>query len=47
LHQAGTETRALGLKVSDGFTLPLCRDHHQQLHKAGNEVACGMISISK
>jgi hypothetical protein len=21
------------------FTVPLCRDHHQQLHQAGNEVA--------
>lgn len=31
--------RALGLKVSDEFTVPLCRDHHRQLHQAGNEVA--------
>jgi hypothetical protein len=29
----------LGLKVSDEFTVPLCRDHHQQLHQAGNEMA--------
>jgi hypothetical protein len=29
----------LGLKVSDEFTVPLCRNHHQQLHQAGNEVA--------
>jgi hypothetical protein len=29
----------LGLKVSDEFTVPLCRDHHQQLHHVGNEVA--------
>jgi hypothetical protein len=21
------------------LTVPLCRDHHQQLHQAGNEVA--------
>jgi hypothetical protein len=33
------QPRALGLKVSDEFTVPLCRDHHQQLHQAGNEVA--------
>jgi len=33
------QPRALGLKVTDEFTLPLCRDHHQQLHQAGNEVA--------
>jgi hypothetical protein len=28
----------LGLKVSDEFTVPLCRGHHRQLHQAGNEV---------
>jgi hypothetical protein len=33
------QPRALGLKVSDEFTVPLCRDHHQQLHQAGNEIA--------
>jgi hypothetical protein len=27
----------LSLKVSDAFTVPLCRGHHQQLHQAGNE----------
>ena len=31
--------RALGVKVSDEFTVPLCRGHHRQLHQAGNEVA--------
>ncbi len=25
--------------MSDEFTVPLCRDHHQQLHQAGNELA--------
>jgi hypothetical protein len=25
------------LKVSDEFTVPLCRVHHRQLHQAGNE----------
>jgi hypothetical protein len=29
----------LGLKVSDEFTVPLCRGHHRQLHQAGDEVA--------
>jgi hypothetical protein len=29
----------LGLKVSDEFTVPLCRGHHRQLHQAGNEMA--------
>jgi hypothetical protein len=27
------------MKVSDEFTVPLCRDHHRQLHQAGNEMA--------
>ena len=27
------------MKVSDEFTVPLCRTHHRQLHDAGNEVA--------
>ena len=26
------------MKVSDEFTVPLCRIHHRQLHDAGNEV---------
>jgi hypothetical protein len=33
------QPRALGLKVSDEFTVPLCRGHHRQLHQAGDEVA--------
>lgn len=28
----------MGLKVSDEFTVPLCRGHHRQLHQAGNEI---------
>ena len=28
----------IGLKVSDEFTVPLCRGHHRQLHQAGNEL---------
>ena len=27
------------MKVSDEFTVPLCRGHHRQLHQAGNEAA--------
>ena len=38
-HLRFAQPRALGLKVSDEFTVPLCRGHHQQLHQAGNEVA--------
>ena len=38
-HLPFAQPRALGLKVSDEFTVPLCRGHHRQLHQAGNEVA--------
>jgi hypothetical protein len=38
-HPRFAQPRALGLKVSDEFTVPLCRGHHRQLHQAGNEEA--------
>jgi ERF superfamily len=38
-HLKFAEPRALGRKVSDEFTVPLCRDHHHQLHKNGNEAS--------
>jgi Rad52/22 family double-strand break repair protein len=38
-HLRFAQPRALGLKVSDEFTVPLCRGHHRQLHQAGNEAA--------
>jgi hypothetical protein len=38
-HLRFAQPRALGLKVSDEFTVPLCRGHHRLLHQAGNEVA--------
>jgi Rad52/22 family double-strand break repair protein len=37
-HLRFAQPRALGVKVSDEFTVPLCRGHHRQLHQAGNEV---------
>jgi Rad52/22 family double-strand break repair protein len=36
-HLRFAQPRALGLKVSDEFTVPLCRGHHRQLHQTGNE----------
>jgi Rad52/22 family double-strand break repair protein len=36
-HLRFAQPRALGLKVSDEFTVPLCRGHHRELHQAGNE----------
>lgn len=36
-HLKFAQPRALGRKVSDEFTVPLCRTHHQALHKHGDE----------
>ncbi len=38
-HVRYAQPRALGKKVSDEFTVPLCRTHHRQLHQVGNEKA--------
>jgi len=37
-HLRFAQSRGLGLKVSDEFTVPLCRAHHRELHRAGKEV---------
>ncbi len=38
-HVRFAQSRGLGLKVSDEFTVPLCRGHHRELHRAGNEAS--------
>jgi hypothetical protein len=38
-HLRFTQPRAMGLKVSDEFTVPLCRIHHRDVHSYGDEVA--------
>jgi hypothetical protein len=38
-HLKFTQARAMGRKVSDEFTVPLCRVHHRDLHTVGNEIA--------
>ena len=37
-HLRFAQPRALGRKVSDEFTVPLCRTHHRQVHHSGNEL---------
>ena len=36
-HLKFAQPKALGRKVSDEFTVPLCRPHHHELHRHGNE----------
>jgi hypothetical protein len=38
-HLRFTQPRALGRRVSDEFTVPLCRIHHRLVHRVGNEAA--------
>jgi hypothetical protein len=38
-HIKFAEQRAMGRKVSDRFTVPICRLHHRELHRCGNERA--------
>ena len=38
-HLRFVQSRALGRKVSDEFTVPLCRGHHRELHRCGDEAA--------
>jgi hypothetical protein len=38
-HIKFAEQRAMGRKVSDRFTVPICRLHHRELHRKGNERA--------
>jgi hypothetical protein len=36
-HLRFAQPRAMGRKVSDEFTVPLCRAHHRQIHSVGDE----------
>ena len=38
-HLRFAQHRALGRKVSDEFTIPLCRGHHREAHRCGDEAA--------
>jgi hypothetical protein len=37
-HIRFAQPRAVGRRVSDEFTVPLCRLHHRELHRIGNEL---------
>jgi hypothetical protein len=36
-HLRIAQARALSRKVSDEFTVPLCRTHHREIHRCGDE----------
>jgi hypothetical protein len=36
-HLRFAQSRALGCKASDEFTVPLCRGHHREIHHSGDE----------
>jgi hypothetical protein len=38
-HLRHAQQRAFGRKVSDEFTVPLCRGHHRAVHRCGDEAA--------
>ena len=38
-HLRFAQSRALARKVSDEFTVPLCRGHHREVHRCGDEAA--------
>ena len=38
-HLRFAQNRALGRKVSDEFIVPLCRGHHREVHRSGDEAS--------
>jgi hypothetical protein len=38
-HLRFAQPRALGRRVSDEFTIPVCRTHHRELHRYGDEAS--------
>ena len=38
-HIRFAQPRALGRKVSDEYTVPICRTHHGELHRYGDEAS--------
>ena len=50
-HLRFAQPQAMGAKVSDEFTVPLCRTHHRELHRTGHEAGWwakyGIDAVSK
>ena len=38
-HLRFAQLRALGRKVSDEYTVPVCRSHHREIHRSGDEAS--------
>ena len=45
-HLKIAQPRSLGRKVCDEFTVPLCRTHHHELHREGNEVGWANMQVA-
>ena len=45
-HLRFAQSRALGRKVSDEFTVPLCRGHQREVHRCGDEDSGGGMLVS-
>jgi hypothetical protein len=41
-HLRFAQSPAFGRKVSDEFTVPLCRGHHREVHRCGDEASWWM-----
>jgi hypothetical protein len=52
-HVRIAQPRAMGRKVGDEFTVPLCRAHHRELHHIGNkatwrhDVGIDLLEVAK
>jgi hypothetical protein len=38
-HLRFAQSMTIGRKVSDEFTVPLCRGHHREVHRCGDEAS--------
>jgi len=46
-HLRFTQSQALGRKVSDEFTVPLCRVHHREIHRCGDEAVWSESALTQ